>query len=69
MTERIEVHANPKCRYCLGGGRSQSIIADITPICGCVTGQLRIIIAEKDYSIPGDQRVEPPEPELVMRNG
>jgi hypothetical protein len=49
---RPEIRANPRCRNCLGSGRSMPIFAvGWQPVCSCVTEQIVVLTVPKDYSI------------------
>lgn len=63
--DKLEVRANPKCKYCLGSGMAQGFYAGVVHVCACITEQLRIIIIDKDYRIPAEERYKPGQPEFV----
>jgi hypothetical protein len=67
--DRLTVRANPKCRNCLGSGIAATRYAGVTHVCPCVTEQLRIIIVDKDYRIPAEERYEPGHPEFADSEG
>lgn len=62
---RLTVRTNPKCKFCLGAGKSIHM-KGIEIICSCVTEQLRIVTVDKDYGIPGADRYVPGEAEFVL---
>lgn len=57
--DKITVRANPKCKNCLGSGVAAMVFGPADNICSCVTEQLRIIVTQKDYSIPREERYSP----------
>ena len=62
---RLMVRANPKCKNCLGSGLAQGFYAGVVHVCPCVTEQLKIVIVDKDYRIPTEERYVPGQPEFV----
>jgi hypothetical protein len=63
--QKITVRANPKCRYCLGDGRASTRYAGVTILCSCVSEQLRVIVVDKNYRIPAQDRYVPGQAEFV----
>ena len=63
--DKLEVRANLWCKYCLGSGMATTRYAGVTFVCRCVTEQLRIIVVDKNYKIPAEERYTPGQPELV----
>jgi hypothetical protein len=67
--ERITVRAARNCKNCLGTGVATPLHALCgSPVCSCVTEQLRILTVAKggeDYSIPVNARYSPGSPEYV----
>ena len=63
--DKLTVRANPKCKNCLGSGLAQGFYAGVIHVCSCVTEQLKIVVVDKDYSIPAEKRYEPGKPEFV----
>lgn len=61
---KIVVRSNPKCRLCLGSGLADFVVAGGTHVCPCVTEQLKIVVVDKNYAIPDEERYWPGMPEF-----